>query len=42
MGMLQSEEHFGTPTLRAYLAEIVQDRVSDLAYQGVSLTLPLL
>ena len=42
MGMLQREEHFGVPTLRTDLAQIVQDRVSDLAHQGISLTLPLL
>src|ERR1700720_3227945 len=37
MGMLQREEHFGVPTLRTDLAQIVQDRVSDLAHQGISL-----
>src|SRR5882762_10331034 len=42
MGMLQSEEHFGMPTVRTDLAQIVQDRVSDLPHQGISLTLPLL
>src|SRR5258708_3120094 len=40
--LLQGEEYLRTPTLRADLAEIAQDRVSGLAHQGISLALPLL